>query len=615
MFRGFNGAQPAPNGSLIASIVHPKLILRSTTTLQVKRTINLNPEFASRINFVRWSPYLDGSFSSPAWHGIPLIGKRRSGIDKSESEGGGRQRILVADEQSIHVYDVDDEKWTVCINQGFGGIKNVEFGRNADEVVVFSEFQLKVTVWNLNTSKQIEILNPKFPTKGYGYRPCTSHYALLTRSATHDVISVHQHTTYKLASSFQLPTLDAQGLKWSPCGRWIAVWDSAASGYKVLVYTADGHLYRTYEKPCEGLGVKSVEWSPGGDFLTIGSYDGRLAFLSNYTFSPVIEMNHTRTIRLPGVTVWSECIKSPKERYYAQVQQPTTLPMITPNPGDTQPKNGISTIAFNKPDGNLIATRNDSMPTTVWIWSLKLLRPYAVLVQMNPIKSISWHPTIPDLLMIQCTPDNTAGEQSKSQGVVYLWSATWSQPRAVTVPMDHLSGATWARWILTAPPTGNAATTSSTASTSPQPWGNSGIDRRSRSPEKDVDKKPMLLFGDKDGYTVGWVDDEPIPEEEEGVDGTMDDRYGFPLAGKRSWDPVDWEYFSPSHVLPRRALSSASQVTKSYIRQETRGGGSRGGLGSVSGVSGEPQNTRSQSNGKEEDSFDYNSRHNLRVRS
>lgn len=133
-------------------------------------------------------------------------------------------------------------------------------------------------------------------TLGYGYRPCTSHYALLTRSATHDVISVHQHTTYKLASSFQLPTLDAQGLKWSPCGRWIAVWDSAASGYKVLVYTADGHLYRTYEKPCEGLGVKSVEWSPGGDFLTIGSYDGRLAFLSNYTFSPV----HNRS----GNSVW-----------------------------------------------------------------------------------------------------------------------------------------------------------------------------------------------------------------------------------------------------------------------------------------------------------------------
>lgn len=325
-------------------------------------------------------------------------------------------------------------------------------------------------------------------------------------------------------------------------------------------------------------------------------------------------MNHTRTIRLPGVTVWSECIKSPKERYYAQAQQPTTLPTITSSPNDAQPRIGISTIAFNNPDGNLIATRNDSMPTTVWIWSLKLLRPYAVLVQLNPIKSISWHPTIPDLLMIQCAPDSSIGEPStKSQGVIYLWSAVWRQPRAVTVPMDRLTGTTWARWILTAPPTGNTTTTSSTASTSPQPWGHSGIDRRSRSPEKDADKKPMLMFGDKDGYTVGWVDDEPVPGEEEEGGAAVDDRYGFPSAGK-GWDPVDWEYYSPNNVPPRRALSSASQVTKSYLRQEYRGNSSRGGLGSVSG---ESSGGRTQSNGKEgDDSFDYKTRgQNVRVRS
>lgn len=142
-------------------------------------------------------------------------------------------------------------------------------------------------MWSLVTSKHIEIANPKFYTRGFGYRPCTSHFAILTRSSTRDVVSIHQNTTYRISSTFTLPTLDAQGLRWSPCGRWLAIWDSAASGYKVLVYTADGHLYRTHEKPCEGLGVKTVEWSPSGDFLTVGSYDGKLCFLSNYTFSPV----------------------------------------------------------------------------------------------------------------------------------------------------------------------------------------------------------------------------------------------------------------------------------------------------------------------------------------
>jgi len=168
---------------------------------------------------------------------------------------------------------------------------------------VFSP-QLKMTVWSLRTAKQIDIPHPKFSSKGkvpgadlrnyrssllqgFGYRTCTSHFALLTRPATHDIVSVHCHTTYRTVAKFTLPTMDAQGLKWSPCGRWIAVWDSASSGYKVLIYTADGHLFRTREKPCEGLGIKTVEWSPASEFLVVGSYDGKISFLSTYTFSPV----------------------------------------------------------------------------------------------------------------------------------------------------------------------------------------------------------------------------------------------------------------------------------------------------------------------------------------
>lgn len=158
----------------------------------------------------------------------------------------------------------------------------------------------------MRSSKHVDIPNPKFATKGkllngntgpeysgslhstgFGYRPRISHFALLTRLLNHDVVTIRCHTTYKDVVSFNLPTLDAQGLKWSPCGKWLAVWDSATAGYKVLIYTADGRLFRSFEKVCEGLGVKTVEWSAGSEFLAIGSYDGRISFLSTYTFSPV----------------------------------------------------------------------------------------------------------------------------------------------------------------------------------------------------------------------------------------------------------------------------------------------------------------------------------------
>ncbi|TGZ79839.1 hypothetical protein EX30DRAFT_355516 [Ascodesmis nigricans] len=524
VYRASNGSLPSPNGSLIASIVPPRLEIRSAATLQITRVVNLNPTFASKVQFMRWSPLPQSNVIK-----IGLVSKRRSGIDNSEEEGTFKQRLLLADDESIQVLDVDDDKWSASIKHGFEGIKNVDFGRSCEEVIIFSDFQTKLTVWNLQArdGRRIEIPNPKFATKGYDYRPCTSHFALLSRSATQDIVSIHQNTTYRVSHCIVLPTLDAQGLRWSPCGRWLAVWESPVSSYKVLVYTADGHLYRTHQNPeCDGLGVKTVEWSPIGDFLTVGGHDGKLCFLNNYTFSPVISMNHTRTVRLPGVTVWSENVLGTRERYYRQVAQPATIPTAASNATDVATKTGISAMAYSNPDGTLVATRNDSMPETVWIWSLKLLRPYAVLTHRNPVKTMSWHPTIPELLMIQCSLEPTVGNVGDKGNCVYIWCSSWKEPRAVQVPMERISGSIWAKWIHTTAPA--QCSSSSTVSTSPQPFV-STVDRRSNSPEKDAsEKRPMILLGDKEGFVVGYVEDEPIPDA--------------------AWSPIDWTAYSPSQA-------------------------------------------------------------------
>ncbi|KAI5801117.1 hypothetical protein EDC01DRAFT_628068 [Geopyxis carbonaria] len=551
-----NGSIPSPDGALIASLVASRLVIRVASTLQVQRVIPLDARFASNITFLKWSPLPLSNITSPNCSGFTL--KRRSGIDNSEEEGRATPRILLGDEETIQVYDVKDEKWNATINQGNnnGSIKNVEFGRNEDEVLLFSEFQLKVTVWSLITMKYTEIANPKFYTRGFGYRPCTSHFAILTRASTRDIVSIHQNTTYRISSTFTLPTLDAQGLRWSPCGRWLAIWDSAVAGYKVLVYTADGHLYRTHEKPCEGLGVKTVEWSPSGDFLTVGSYDGKLCFLSNYTFSPVISMNHTKTVRLPGVTVWSESAAA-QDRYYTQVQQPTMLPIIPFNPSDLQPKIGISSMAFSNPDGTLIATKNDNMPNTVWIWSLKLLRPYAVLVHLNPIKSMSWHPSIAEMLMIQCSSESNGETLSKQSSVVYLWSSAWSKPRAVQVPMDKVTGSIWAKWVWTNTPSHSHIPT--IGPMNPQPV-QSSLDQRGRSPEKDEDKRPMLLFGDREGFLVGRVTDDPIPE---GL-GPNSENLAKDDQLCHAWSPIEWSHYSATSDFPKKSMPVSSKMQDHY---------------------------------------------------
>jgi len=197
------------------------------------------------------------------------------------------------------------------------------------------------------------------------------------------------------------------------------------------------------------------------------------------------------------------------------------------------------------------------MPSTVWIWSLKLLRPYAVLVHLNPIKSIEWHPTISDLLMIQCT-----GDSDSTNNIIYLWNAAWKQPKAIHIPMEKVTGSSWAKWVLTKAPGRNA----STASSSSQPFTTS-LEPRSHSPEKEVDRRPRLLFGDKDGFIIGYVEDEPIPE-----DVVEQDKMGERAEPKPMWSAVDWGHYASAQDVNRRGsgllASQASAVPSPLLRMD-----------------------------------------------
>jgi len=269
------------------------------------------------------------------------------------------------------------------------------------------------------------------------------------------------------------------------------------------------------------------------------------------------------------------------------------LPTFPCHPSEVHQKLGISTIAFNRPDGHLVATKNDSMPTTVWIWSLKLLKPYTVLVHLNPVKSIQWHPTIPDLLMILCTND----DDNRGHGVVYLWSSRWKQPRAVVTPIERVSGQFWAKWLYTPKPSNSATASNGTSGSSST--GSLVCDRRSRSPEKECDKKPTIMFGDRDGFAMGYIEDEMADVSEIMGPITEDDGY---TTEKRAWNPRDWAFSSPS-----QQQSPTPQSNYSY---SINNGLSRGGLGSALG-----QSSNSDTSGKSNEEDDYRHRRHVSVKS
>ncbi|KAJ6256062.1 hypothetical protein Dda_9154 [Drechslerella dactyloides] len=413
------GSHPSPDGSLVASIQASRLVLQDADTFEIKRTIQLSAELASNVCFLKWSPYVATSPIDTGEHG--------SGLPLAP-----RMRLLAADEQTVEIYDAHAEEWKAVLAPGFGGVKHVDFGGDDDEILVLSEFGLKVTIWSLRDSSHVDIQYPKFGSKGanprcpshinfagirkltqhkpgFGYRPETNHFALLTRPVAHDVLDIYSRQSYAPIKSVELPTIDAQGLKWSPDGRWIAIWDSPGSAYRVLLYTANGHMFRTHEQPC------------------------------------VIEMRHTLEVKQPATDVWSEELSVHGDRHYTLVIPPVNLPTVESPASDPNPKIGVSTISFSA-DRTLVVTKDERMPTSVWIWSLESLSPLAILVQLSQVKAIQWHPTRGDLLAVVCgaDPNNVSTSNIPS---VYLWSRQWDYPRAVKVSQDLLAANLWLKWI------------------------------------------------------------------------------------------------------------------------------------------------------------------------
>lgn len=197
------------------------------------------------------------------------------------------RRILLADDDSVRVYDPADPKWKATItsaSSNLGTIAHVAFGFSPAEILVFSDFGVKLTIWSLVTSRGVEIRDPKYSVACYSYRPKCGHLALLTRSMAQDVMVLLKPTSHEILKSVELGTVDAQEVLWSKDGKWIAVSDIASAGLKVLIFTADGQLFRTWTSAIGHevqLGVKSLAFTDNA--LIIGDYNDKITLLRAIT--------------------------------------------------------------------------------------------------------------------------------------------------------------------------------------------------------------------------------------------------------------------------------------------------------------------------------------------
>jgi len=382
--------------------------IRSSSTLGLIHSIQIPARF--RGANVRWSPASAGQ-SKP-------------------------RRIVLYNDSGARVENIGGRSGHAVIDRGSGGlgkIINVEFGRTDDELLVFQEFGSKVTLWNLRTARSVDIKDPKYASsKGFAFRPGSQHFTLLSRPGPQDVLTMHALNSYAVIWSVALPTTDAQGFAWSHDGRFVAIWDTPSIGYRVHIYTAAGDLYRIYSgDQTDGeveLGVRSVSWSPSGEYLAIGGYDRRVRLLSTRTFSPLMYLDHTTPIQLPPSSIsqiWHEELSGSSNRSYASATAPFSPPTSNSSSSADPLKDTSTSLLSFSPCGRFLATRHDATPTTAWIWALRDGRVAAVLAHHAPLKHLAWHPTAaPPTLLLQCAHDDPA---------LYLWEGPAVAPAILAV--------------------------------------------------------------------------------------------------------------------------------------------------------------------------------------
>ncbi|KAL8787420.1 MAG: hypothetical protein Q9213_002197 [Squamulea squamosa] len=328
---------PSPDGALIAVIASTQLHIRSARTAEDVQIYDLPSGFDLSCRFIRWY---------------------RTQYNVSQRNA---QFLLLADDCKIIIYDTTKSHLYAEIGGATSMTKlaHVDFGWTPNEVMVFSDFGYKLQIWSLPTKRAVEIKDPKPITPNYSYRSTTGHLAILTRPAAHDILMIIAPQSHEVLSSFELSTVDALGIEYSPDGgNWLAIYDTASAGCRVSIHTADGHHFKTYSLPQDELnmGVRCIKWSPGGNYLAVGDYEGTVTLLGKTTFAPRLKFFHPTTIEVSNGIIWQEELSPPRSRSYVRTRQPATSPSHESFQATKKRSPGVSLMEFNYHDGDLMAS-------------------------------------------------------------------------------------------------------------------------------------------------------------------------------------------------------------------------------------------------------------------
>lgn len=334
---------------------------------------------------------------------------------------------------TAQVWSLSNREWHCKIDEGPVGLAHARFSPDGRHVLATADFRLRITIWSLCDRSVFYIRFPKHVGKGLDFAPDGSVLALAERTNDKDSVGIFDPRGWKPIRQFGVASIDLEDLKWSPNSQVLAVIDTVLQ-YQVLLYASTGEHLQTYRPYDDALGVKTLAWHPHSHLLCIGSYDERARVLNSLTWQRLAELTHPERIRAAfsdDAVVWIEPEPSGQANGYLAQRLPVDVPSQRPNPDKANPKVGVGLLSWSR-GGKFLVTRNDNMPTALWIWDGETLLLHSLLLQKASICDASWHPTKPLLAVA------TGGS------AVYMWSPQGC--RVAPLPMAHELNVTSLEW-------------------------------------------------------------------------------------------------------------------------------------------------------------------------
>eukprot|EP00929_Paragymnodinium_shiwhaense_P079819 TRINITY_DN41608_c0_g1_i1.p1 TRINITY_DN41608_c0_g1~~TRINITY_DN41608_c0_g1_i1.p1 ORF type:complete len:523 (-),score=98.51 TRINITY_DN41608_c0_g1_i1:172-1671(-) len=320
----------------------------------------------------------------------------------------------------VHIWNLNDGDWQCRIDESLGGVARARWSPSCRHVVIVSEFQLYLSVWDLEKERSVaEVKHPKHPQRGIAFSESGQFLAVVKRHDCKDslvVLEAGQGAVGRQAFE-QLADVRVEGdiadLAWAPGEAAIVVWERPAKSPRLSWYSTSGDLLGRLAD-C-GLMRRVVPSTRSARHLAVATFDGCVHLVNAATMKHMTRWQHDLKIACSeAAEAEVQILREEEEKGevgYAVVPSVAgaanylRLPVAgsengMPSPGleapldaDGLPRQGIGAASWST-DERYLATRHDAYPSVVWIWDVARLCLATVLLHRAPVRSFAWSPLV-----------------------------------------------------------------------------------------------------------------------------------------------------------------------------------------------------------------------------